>query len=281
MRPRSMPTQRGERRRSSSNTREYGSDEYWIERHARGGGSEDDTDEWLAGWPQLRALLIPVLPAGASVLDLGCGVSSLCFDLLRDHLNSSGRVCALDIAPGAIAKLGTEQQARMARGEVSAMRADLLCADATEPGAWLPLTAAFDAVVDKSTTDGLLCDTRRGAKRVRDIYAHVGKALRPEGVVIVASWRDPNDGFEWVADCVLGGLRSVEDWEAAEDTAAHWSVDVHSIELRDNDAAAPHIYVMQRRQRRLMRRQTATRAAARRHGVVEADVPVRHHLHPA
>ena len=64
--------------------RSYGRDAYWIDRYARGDGGEDRTDEWLLGWCHLQPLLSSMLGHDAVVLDLGCGVSPLCFDLLRE-----------------------------------------------------------------------------------------------------------------------------------------------------------------------------------------------------
>ena len=98
-------------RRSSRSTepeqRAYGSDRYWAERYIK--PTEDATDEWLLGWAQLQPLLSSSIAANAAVLDLGCGTSSLGFDLLAEQLTAEGRVLAIDNAPAAIARLEQER----------------------------------------------------------------------------------------------------------------------------------------------------------------------------
>ena len=85
----------------SSAPRCYGEDAYWIQRHDRARASaEDETDDWLLSWAVLQPLLERYVARSAAVLDLGCGVSPLALDMLRGHLDASGRVTALDIAPG-------------------------------------------------------------------------------------------------------------------------------------------------------------------------------------
>ena len=141
--------------------REYGEDAYWIRRHDRKRKrAEDVTDEWLLSWAALRPLLAdsPVQRGGgATVLDLGCGTSPLALDLLRDH--DATRIVGVDIAPGAIDHQLREQRSREAKGEAGASRASFAVVDVTRPDALRG--ASYDACIDKSTTDGLLCDTKR------------------------------------------------------------------------------------------------------------------------
>ena len=157
--------------------RAYGSNTYWIERYAKRQATDDETSEWLIAAAQLGPLLSEMLPRDAAVLDVGCGNSPLVFDLLRDSIHGeNSRALAVDIAPVAIQDMTDEQRARIRRGEASARRVALLCADLTQPPAgWLEENrSAYDASIDKSTTDGMLCDTRRGAQRVRALYGVVG-----------------------------------------------------------------------------------------------------------
>ena len=238
-----------------------GNDDYWVSRYARRSTSaaDDETDEWLLSWDHLRPLLAPAVPVAASVLDLGCGTSTLALDMLRDHLITGGSVTAVDLAPAAIDAQRAEQQRRTRRGQPSASRCTLVCADAAAPGA---LTGcSFDAVLDKSTTDGLLCDTRNGASRVRRMYEAVGRTLRPSAVVAVVSWRDPqsDEGVAWLVDLVWGGLRQAQ--EATTATAGpgaserwRWSLDVHSPVLADG-SSGPHVYLLRRRVLRASPRQ--------------------------
>lgn len=250
----------------------YGTDKYWVDRYERPPDEEDRTDEWCLSWAHLEPLLRPHLPAAAAVADLGCGTSSLAFDLLRGAPDGV-RVVAVDLAPAAICAQKAAQAARVREGERSAARAEFKCADVCRAGAW---AGRFDACVDKATTDGLLCDTRRGAERVRSMYARV--PLRPEAAVCVVSWRDPlAEGVDWLVDCVLRGLRDAE----AEAAAGSWSLDVHSIVDADAEeeaaASGPHVYLLRRRPRRRSRRRLAV--AQRAGAAGEEELVMRHHCH--
>ena len=91
----------------------------------------------------------------------------------------------MDIAPGAVEQLRKTQALRLRRNEASASQVTLACFDACDASAWPSLPGSFGVLIDKSTTDGLLCDTRRGAARVRSIYALAGRLLCPTAVVAV------------------------------------------------------------------------------------------------
>lgn len=284
------------RRNAADARRDYGTDEYWIDRYeARARRASclvddvvDETDEWLLDWQQLRPLLAPQLAADAKVIDLGCGTSALALDMLRDHLtHAEARVLAIDLAPAAISAQRDEQRARM-REEHSAARLELACGDAATPGA---LTASmYDACIDKSTTDGLLCNTRTsGAERVRRMWQNVAKRLRPAALVAVVSWRDPErEGLEWLVDLVLGGLQL---GSAVCPDGAVWTVDVHSI-VRDSgcsgptvgagdeSARGPHVYLLRRRPRRTSPRlRAAATRPSREAGDEQPLITLRQHVH--
>ena len=270
---------------SSQRKRAYGTDEYWIERHARvvanEVGADDETTEWLLDASQLAPLLEDLLPRDAAIVDIGCGTSTLALDLLRDTIaGDDGRALAIDIAPAAIAALADERRARLRQGEASAKRAEFLCADLTRPSAaWREASrGGFDASFDKSTTDGMLCDTRLGAQRVRELYRAVGGALRPRAMVVVISWRAPDDGLEFITDVVLAGLVA-----ARPEDPAFWSIDIHSIGTEGGgNTSTPHIYVLSKRPRRVLRRRAMGRASSNGGGGMAeqvASMTVRQHWH--
>ena len=157
------------------NQRDYGSDAYWVRRHDRGkkrrkadDDEDDTTDEWLLSWAQLQPLLASELPRGAAIVDLGCGMSPLALDLLHDIEDDNNlRVLAVDIASGAIKHQTKLQAERLKRGEHSAHRATFAVLDVTaDLDSTRQALAPCDVAVDKSTTDGLLCDVKHGAARV-------------------------------------------------------------------------------------------------------------------
>ena len=157
----------------------------------------------------------------------GCGTSTLPLDLCHDLEGSS--VLAVDLAPAAIAAQQAAQEARVASGDQTARRVEFRCADACA-SAWARAGIAVDVVVDKSTTDALLCDGRRGEDRVRDMYAAVGAVLRPAALVAVVSWRNPQeDGVDWLVRCVLSGLMRAATGATTASTT--WALDIHSVRM--------------------------------------------------
>lgn len=258
--------------------REYGSDEYWITRHGnrkKRKRDDDVTDEWLLSWETLQPLLADCWPSGASVLDLGCGTSPLALDLVHD---TDARVHAIDIAPGAVQHQQEEQRARRARGDKTASRASFDVVDVTRPGSLG--NAAYDACIDKSTTDGLLCDTKGGAERVRSMYVNVGAALRPDTVVAVCSWRDPDgdEGLEWLVDVVFGGLQAGAATQPSC-PSPYWTLDAHTF-VSCSGVRGPHVYVLRRRS---LRRSSRIQSGAAEEGdgdaVEAAELRMRCHLH--
>jgi SAM-dependent methyltransferase len=255
---------------SSESTPAYGTDEYWQTRYCADGHDEDQTNEWLLSWEQLSPLITSSLTgdANTALLDLGCGTSTLALDVVEAL--PEARVTAVDVAPAAV-----EAQRKAAKG-INA-RVEFLCLDASERHVWRAAMGSrrFDVVVDKSTTDGLLCDTRRGPKRVHQMYTNIGANLASRALVVVVSWRDPQDGLEWLSS-VIGGLQQQQQQqqqlpgvatEQDKDTPsmdASWSLDVHSIVRRagKQSARGPHVYLVRRCPRRRSLRLAAQRGSA-------------------
>lgn len=226
----------------------YGDVSFWEERHARG------EREWYFGGDVLLPLLSSALPRDASIVDVGCGSSTLCFDLAAHF---KGRVLATDAAPTAIAALRAAQ-ASAESGASSARRVELIVADAVS----LKLeAAAWDCCVDKGTLDALLSDKKAGAARVGAMYESAARWLRPECSVVIVSWRQPQDGLEWLTQLVLGALSS--QGRAPEGRAFRWSVAIHALDARRQaelhfPAPAPLAYLIRRRVvRRSERKQRA------------------------
>ena len=254
------------KRPRSGESRAYGDDNYWINRFEKSSSNDEETDEWLLSWSQLSPLLD--LPPNATVIDLGCGTSSLPIDLLQNI--EDARVIAVDIAPGAI----KHQRERMRQSDNKvASRLLLSTCDATVPGARLTDAGSASCSIDKSTTDGLLCDTAKGAARVRAMYSNIARELAPTALVVVCSWRDPesDDGLEWLTDLVLGGLADGEEAEAL----SRWSLDIHTIV--SGEVRGPHVYLLQRRP--LRRSKRARAPSSETESGVEEDLRVRLHVH--
>eukprot|EP00965_Chrysotila_dentata_P224060 6193957-Pleurochrysis_carterae.AAC.3 len=183
----------------------YGSQAYWQERYLH--PPPDATSEWLFGWEQLAPLLLGRLPADASVIDVGCGTSTLVFDLAEAY---TGRVVGIDNAPSALECLREELRRRVAAASVNkrakgaCSRVELHTLDATQLSALGE--GAFDCCVDKSTLDAMLCDERDGARLVAEMYAQIAQVLKPDATVLLVSWRQPEQGLEWLRELVLEPL---------------------------------------------------------------------------
>ena len=275
--------------------RDYGSDAYWIDRYEKRGDAkkskkrtrdEDDddvTDEWLLSWAALRPLLLDRLRpyGGANIIDLGCGTSALPLDMLRD-VDESTRVTAVDIARGAIEYQSRQRKLRLASGESSACRACFSVVDVTLSDAQLEVC---DVSIDKSTTDGLLCDVDGGAARVRAMYTNLGGWLRrgAPALVAVCSWRDPEDedGLAWLLDLVLSSVRSGAI-AAGDATSYAWSLDIHTLVSRGG-GRGPHVYLLGRRPRRRSARLSRLDRRASGDDPDDADeeeeIRMRHHVH--
>ena len=263
----------------------YGTDDYWEKRYAGRGEQGDCTDEWLLTWDVLEPLLRRDLTgATPSVLDVGCGKSTLAFDLCGFH--PGVKVVACDNSASAISTQTAAQMERVVTGEWSAERAEFCCFDATSAA----FDRSFDVVIDKSTTDGLLCDTTHGAQRVQDIYANIGRTLKPSSTVAVVSWRDPSeDGVQVLIDLVYGPLKAcAEEEEEAKEAEGEggcasgvlWALDVHSIVkpgADDEQATGPHVYVLRRRPCRRSRRRR--RQPDGEEDEIEEELVMRQHFH--
>lgn len=57
---------------------------------------------------------------------------------------------------------------------------------------------SFDLVIDKATSDGLLC-SKKSAIKTPQIYAEVARILKPNGIFIIISVNDPEHGKKWHA----------------------------------------------------------------------------------
>ena len=187
------------KRRAPDEGDAYGSQKYWQDRYAA--PPSDRTSEWLFSWPQLKPLF-RTIPRDAAIVDLGCGTSDLCFHLAGAF---RGRIVGVDNAPAAIDDL-RRQQARWPGP--NARRAELEVVDALKLHETFDKAAGgtFDVAVDKSTLDAMLCDQKRGPSNVSKMYRSLSSVLRPTATVFIVSWRQPENGLEWLVEGVLPAL---------------------------------------------------------------------------
>jgi|Transcript_9475 SAM-dependent methyltransferase len=227
--------------------RAYGAQSYWQQRYLDSGECSDRTDEWLLEWQQLEPLFDAALQPGDAVLDVGCGNSTLCFHLANAF---GGRVVALDNAPAAISELSRIKESW--RG-LNAGHVELVVGDAMK--LHKAVGSGFDAVVEKSTSDAILCDRARGAARVACMYRQISLAMKADAVCFIISYRQPDEGLEWLSECVLPALI-----EGAASPHCHYAVDIHIVDGPQGDEPPPPaVYEIRRRQRRVMDRPSKLR----------------------
>lgn len=145
---------------------------------------EGSIAEWLlpyARWAPLLRSILPPLPS-ARVLVVGCGLSSLPFDLAADGF---GHVLATDISKVAVDRMQMMQQQQQTAAAVEFAVADIFSMPQVPSG-------AFDAVVDKATLDSVLFRQPSYARRslATIAFAEIGRVLRPDtGVYFVVTPR--------------------------------------------------------------------------------------------
>ena len=202
----------------------YATQDYWRQRYAAC-ASEKDTFEWFLSYESLAPLVEGCVRRRDSVLDVGCGASTLLADM-RDggHL---GRLVGVDYVPEALSVI---REASAARG-VELLVADCRRMEAFEDG-------EFDAVIDKGTVDAMISG---GCEDVVASTAECARVLKRGGRFMVCSHHrvDPEAGIDddaWL-DAVVSGLVSRNDVDAVA-----WRLDCHFLSGTTEDDA-PSVYV--------------------------------------
>ena len=135
-------------------------------------GNEFATDVRMPTILQLVSSLMPT--RFASILDVGCGDSSLVHALARDgHAN----VLGVDFSRAAI-------QRQMVRAEAptpSGRTASFAHMDARSLGL---RAASIDLAIDKATIDAVVCDPTHGSANAHKLLMNVSRVLRAGGVCL-------------------------------------------------------------------------------------------------
>ena len=112
----------------------------------------------------------------------------------------------------------------------------------------------FDLVVDKSTTDALLCDVQHGMSTVRKAMAQVAKLVLPGGCLFLVSHnslppdeRGRNGQSKRRPAWFNAVARGLQEGDTAS-SAMQWALEVH----RPTSTSGPTVYLF-RRQRRSAR----------------------------
>ena len=195
------------------------------------------TSEWYYDWETLTPLLsITPRMRSSAVLDLGCGLSSL-FDELT-AAGFTGPFVGIDSSPSIIDRRRSLLPSPTPSSPSTTFLAhDLFSFSPSCPPTPPLLPCHFGLIVDKATSDGMMCDARNG-EGIGRMYEMVGWALRAGGTFVVASVQDVEGG--WMEDLLVPGLMR----GGGEGYA--WHVTVHSIEsgeYYDGEHEGPNVFV--------------------------------------
>jgi ubiquinone/menaquinone biosynthesis C-methylase UbiE len=204
----------------------YGSQQFWDQRYRE---SKEECE-----WYYSLEVLAPILSAAglmspSRVLEIGCGDAPL----LTGMSAHEGRLVGIDFSGEVVARL--KQEADMAEGshvEFLQMDARKLSFDDN----------SFDFVIDKGTTDAMLCG-KSGPRNIRRIFSEVVRVLSPGGCFVLVSH------MEFSSDEMQGLISSVILPILDNDRTLRWAL--HAYEAEEGKAAT--VYTFQCKRKRFTR----------------------------
>ena len=146
----------------------YGEQKYWNDRY------ENDSEqfEWFLPWSQIRPNLDINFKPNSNALVVGCGSSSMSYDLLQDVIS----VVSIDFSDVIINKMKEKYQ--------SCPGLEWKIADCLS----LPFQAnTFNYIFDKATIDTMRCD-EKGSKSVNTALKEIHRVLKPGGIFVVITY---------------------------------------------------------------------------------------------
>ena len=152
----------------------YNEIDYWNTRYER----EPEPYDWYQTWERLKPIVLPVINGRQKALDVGCGSSTLCSDILEDGFE---HVIGYDASSVVI-----EQNKQRFADEP---RLEFICGDATKMEKLE--SNSFDVVFDKGTMDSLM-SSGSSARSVSQVLAEISRVLKPGGVFVEISYGTPN-----------------------------------------------------------------------------------------
>ena len=225
--------------------------------------ADDVTSEWYYDWVTLTPLLtIDRRMRESPVLDVGCGLSSLFSDLLASGF--TGPFVGVDSSPSIIhqrrAQLPPTPPAPSPLPTLSFEQRDLFLFDAAFRASHPDEEARYGLVVDKATSDGMMCDDANAAS-IRRMYAMVAWSLRPGGTFLLVSVQEPDS--PWCVDLLIPSLLAGSGQRHAFHVTCHT---IASSEYYDGQHEGPNVYVCVKGER-----ERRSRAAKRWAGADSAD----------
>ncbi|CAI5732256.1 unnamed protein product [Peronospora destructor] len=199
---------------------QYGKVTYWEERYAK----DSEPFDWYQRYEGLKELLNQYVKKTDNILMAGAGNSRLSEEMVNDDYQ---KVMNVDVSEIVIQQMAAKYKDQAEKLQWQKMNmCSLEFANET-----------YDAVVDKSTMDSILCgegSTANVSKMCQEIY----RVLKPNGVYFIVS--------HGVPDNRLGYLENKEmQWKVTVHTVPKPTVS--AVHVSDADANAVHyIYVCQK-----------------------------------
>jgi len=152
---------------------EYGDSDYWEKRYQ---DTKAKTFDWLQDYQSLKSTIEQVCTKTSKILMLGCGNALLSEDMYKDGYCN---IYNIDISETVIQTMAERNK------EMIAMTYEVMdCTDLKYA------TGFFDAVIDKSTIDALLCGQDPDLTVAR-MTKEVQRVLKPSGVYCIISYGNP------------------------------------------------------------------------------------------
>ncbi|KAJ8662654.1 hypothetical protein O0I10_001618 [Lichtheimia ornata] len=154
--------------------------EYWEDRFEK-----EEHFEWLADWPILKPLVEPYLHQDEPILHIGCGNSTLGFDIAD---SGYPHVINVDYAPNVIERMKQLTDVnRYPKIEWHAAN----CLDGL--ARFDPTSQGFSVVIDKSLCDCLATGDTDDLAMQHQLSDHVLSVTRPNGVWLSISYSSERD----------------------------------------------------------------------------------------
>ena len=193
----------------------YNSQAYWDERYRSG-----HNHTWYYEYADIRPLLDEVVRPEHCVLELGCGDAPLLTDMAEcysaEHTAKDqeergceyGQLIAVDYSASVVAALEAGRGALKLTPQLS-QHLEFLCLDARDMRSRFPSSGGaegtVDVVIDKGTTDALLCGGDQ--QGFRDVSAMLREALRccraDCAYALISHMQIDSEQFEDVLDSVV------------------------------------------------------------------------------
>ncbi|KAH7815386.1 putative Endothelin-converting enzyme 2 B (Ece2B) [Monocercomonoides exilis] len=152
---------------------QYGEQKYWEERY----NTEQAPFDWYLRYQHLKPLLAPFMTDESCILDIGCGSSKLAEELYDDGKKN---IKCIDYSANIINKM---QDANIsARPEIDWAEMDVKAMSFDDE--------TFDLIIDKGTSDAILCGTDSYAQ-LSSMLKEVSRVLKKGGVYVVITYGVP------------------------------------------------------------------------------------------